>query len=221
MGALMKIVLCAAAVVLSALAFGGESISRALGSIDVPAGQTTGDLAAVNGEVSVGSGAHVGAVGSVNGSLHLGANAEAASMSTVNGSVKLDQNAHVAGKVSNVNGSLSLSPGADVRGSLENVNGSVLVDGAHVSGTVEGNRTSIDIEHAAHLDNGIHIRQGGNSSDHWSDMPPRIVIGPGAVVAGKLQFDRKVMLYVSDRAQVAGPIEGATVIRYSGDAAPK
>jgi DUF4097 and DUF4098 domain-containing protein YvlB len=213
----MKYALCVAALVLCALTFAGESVSRALGSIDVPEGQTAGDLSAINGGVRVGSAAHVGAVDSVNGALHLGANAEAASMSTVNGSVRLDENARVAGKVSNVNGSLSLSAGADVHGSVENVNGSVRIDGAHVAGAVVGSSTSIDIEHAARLDNGIHIKRSG----HGSDMPPRIVIGPGAVVSGKLQFDRKVTLYVSDRAQVAGPIEGATAIRYSGEAAPK
>ena len=175
----MKIVLCAAAVLLSAVAFGSDrSVSRVLGSIDIPADQTADDLSAVNGSVNVGARSHVAAINTVNGSLHLGGDAQAASMTTVNGSVVLDSNAHVAGKVSTTNGTLKLAPGAEVRGPLENVNGDISIDGAHV-------------------------------------------VGPGAVVAGALRFDREVALYISDRAQVTGPIEGATPIRYSGPTAPR
>ena len=49
--------------------------------------------------------------------------------------------------------------------------------------------------------------------------PPRVVIGPDASVVGTLRFGREVKLYVSDRAKVA-KIEGATPIRFGGNAPP-
>jgi len=53
----------------------------------------------------------------------------------------------------------------------------------------------------------------------WSpehNLPPRIVIGPGAVVTGTLRFQCPVKLYVSDRAGI-GAVEGATAIAFSGE----
>jgi len=49
---------------------------------------------------------------------------------------------------------------------------------------------------------------------------PRIVIGPGAVVQGKLRFERAVKLYVSDSATI-GPVEGATAVKFAGTEAPE
>ena len=45
---------------------------------------------------------------------------------------------------------------------------------------------------------------------------PRILIGPGSVVGGTLDFERKVSLYVSDKATI-GAVRGATVEKYSGE----
>jgi hypothetical protein len=45
---------------------------------------------------------------------------------------------------------------------------------------------------------------------------PTIVIHGGAVVEGCLSFERRVKLYVNDRAAI-GPVEGAEPIRFSGD----
>jgi hypothetical protein len=41
------------------------------------------------------------------------------------------------------------------------------------------------------------------------------------VIGGPLKFERKVNLFVSDRAVVNGPIEGAVAVHYSGDTAPR
>jgi len=48
---------------------------------------------------------------------------------------------------------------------------------------------------------------------------PRIVIGPGAVMTGRLQFQCEVKLYVSHRASI-GIVEGATAIVFSGEQPP-
>ena len=44
---------------------------------------------------------------------------------------------------------------------------------------------------------------------------PQVVIGPGAIVKGKLRFRQEVKLYVSDQATI-DPVEGATVTKFSG-----
>jgi hypothetical protein len=46
------------------------------------------------------------------------------------------------------------------------------------------------------------------------------VIGPGAVVQGELKFERKVKLYVSDKATI-GTVTGATPEMFSGETPPK
>ena len=55
-------------------------------------------------------------------------------------------------------------------------------------------------------------------SAHLSEShgKPRVVIGPGSVVKGPLNFERDVDLYVSDHATI-GTVTGATPIRFSGD----
>ena len=46
-----------------------------------------------------------------------------------------------------------------------------------------------------------------------------MVIGPGSVVQGTLNFEREVELYVSDTATI-GAVEGAKVVRFSGERPP-
>ena len=196
------------------------SVSKVLGSIDIGANQTAGTLSTVNGGIDVGAHSTVEAMDTVNGHLHLGASSTAASMTTVNGGVTLDADAKVKGSVDTVNGSLKLGTGAEVGGTVENVNGDVTIDGAHVVGTLKTKTGSIETRHGARLDAGLTV---GKDENNWSLMghsTPRIVIGPGTVVGGPLKFERKVKLYVSDRAVVKGAIEGAEAVRYSGETAP-
>jgi hypothetical protein len=67
------------------------------------------------------------------------------------------------------------------------------------------------------VEGGIRVekRSGGFTLSFWKSTP-RIVIGPGAVVEGALEFEREVKLYVSDTAKV-GEIKGATPVRFSGE----
>jgi hypothetical protein len=50
-------------------------------------------------------------------------------------------------------------------------------------------------------------------------QPPRIVIGPNAVVEGALVFEREVTLYVHDSARI-GKVTGATAVRFSTPTPP-
>ena len=216
----MKVLLLMIALGFCAPVSGAEqSVSRVLGSIDIGANQSAGNLSSVNGAIEVGSNSTVAGIDTVNGHLRRGAGSSADSMTTVNGSVTLDADAKVKGAVSTVNGSLLLAPGVEVGGALSNVKGDVTVDGAHVVGELRTESGSVETRHGARLDAGIHV---GNNRHNWGlfgRSTPRIVIGPDTVV-GPLTFERKVTLYISDRALVNGKIEGAQAVRFSGEKPP-
>jgi len=215
-------------VVLTILAAGGAAgdaraaaeTSRVMGSIDVAAGEHTGDLSTVNGSIHIGENAVVGTVHAVNGNVSLGPHASAAELTTVNGSIELASQARVSGAVHAVNGKLTLAAGAEVGGALVNVNGAIRVAAAHVGGGIDTVSGGMELGPNAHVDGGIHVRKPtGFSISLFSEDVPRIVAGPGSVVRGTLNAERKVLLYVSDKATV-GPVQGATVVKYSGERPP-
>jgi hypothetical protein len=146
----------------------------------------------------------------------LAAHASAAELRTVNGSVRLDEEARVSGAVETVNGKLSLENGADVASGLRNVNGEIRVAAAHVGGRIDTVTGNIDLGPNARVDGGIHLEKDTGSHHDDSERIPKVVIRPGSVVGGTLNFERPVQLYVSDRATI-GRVEGATPIRFSGD----
>ncbi|MBS0366762.1 MAG: hypothetical protein JSR67_13175 [Proteobacteria bacterium] len=200
-----------------ATAGGADTVN---GSIHVAAGQHSGSLSTVNGGIHIDDGAEVGSATTVNGSVHLGARAGADSVETVNGGVTLVAGAHVAKGISAVNGALSLKDGAQVAGKVSNVNGDITLQGAHVGGGLRTVSGDIDVEGNSHVEGGIVVHKQGSGWLQWHfGDPPKVVIGPGAVVAGELRFERKVLLYISDQATV-GPIIGATAIRFSGARPP-
>ena len=181
---------------------GAAETSKVMGSIEVAAGEHSGDVSTVSGSIRIGESAVVGSAQAVNGSITLG------------------PQARVSGEVHTVNGKLSLADGAEVGGALVNVNGAIRVAAAHVGGAIETVSGGIDLGPNAQVDGGIHVRKsGGWSLSLGSEDVPRIVIGPGTVVGGTLNFERKVSLYVSDRATI-GPVRGATVVKYSGARPP-
>jgi hypothetical protein len=194
-----------------------DDVMRVNGSVDVPEGQHAGHVSTVNGSVNVGANAVVGDARTVNGAIHLAHDATATSVSTVNGAIHVAEHGHISGAVTTVNGAMVLADGASVGGKLANVNGAIKVNGAHVSGSIDTVNGDINIGPAALIDGGIVVEQphGWQRPEHL----PRIVIGPGAVVKGTLQFKREVRLFVSERATI-GPVEGAKPERFAGDAPP-
>jgi DUF4097 and DUF4098 domain-containing protein YvlB len=169
----------------------GDGSTKINGSVHIPAGKAAEEARTVNGSIHVDDNAAVTSAVTVNGSVRLGAHATATSAKTVNGAISLADGAHVSGSAGSVNGDLTLANGAEVSGSLSNVNGKIDLNSAHVAGGIKT----------------------VNSED------PVIIIGPGAVVRGDLIFERKVKLYVSDKATI-GTVTGATPIPFSGDNPP-
>jgi hypothetical protein len=183
------------------------------GPVEVAAGQKTGDVSTVNGDVTVGDGATVGSAMTVNGSVSLGANVTGSSVKTVNGGIKLGDTSKVTGDLTTVNGPITLAAHSEVAGSVTNVNGPIKMISAHVGGGITTINADIDIEEGSHVEGGIHVDKATFNSERHV---PRIVIGPNTVVNGPLRFEREVKLYVSDSAQVSGPIDGATAEKFSG-----
>jgi hypothetical protein len=195
----------------------GNGNTKVNGSVHVTAGQPASDARTVNGSVHVDDNAAVNSATTVNGSVRLGAHATAASMKTVNGAISLAEGARVSGKAGSVNGDLTLGNNSEVAGSLTNVNGKISLSSAHVAGGISTVNGNISIMGTSHVEGGILVEKPNGIMFNSED--PVIVIGPGAVVQGEMKFERKVKLYVSDKATV-GAVTGATAIPFSGETPP-
>lgn len=195
-----------------------SSTTRVLGSVDVGPGEHTGDVSTVNGGVHIGPDAVVGRAHAVNGGVHIDSRATAEELTTVNGGIKVDDGAHITGDVHTVNGSLKIDNGAEVLGAAGNINGSIHIAGAHIGGSVTTTNGDIDLGPDARIDGNVIVKED-NSWHYERDRYPHVVIGPGTIVKGELRFERKVVLYVNDRATI-GPVHGAEVLKFSGDHPP-
>jgi hypothetical protein len=183
------------------------------GSVHVVAGKPAEDASSVNGSIKIDDDAAAESVSTVNGSIHLGARATAKSLTTVNGSITVNDDAHTS-YVKAVNGDLTIKERAEVSGALTNVNGKIRVDAGHIGGQIRTVDGDISVLGTAHVDGGILVEKRSGFSAHIGD--PTVIIGPGAQVQGELKFERKVQLFVSDRATI-GSVTGATAITFSGD----
>ena len=197
----------------------GSEASKVMGNVTVAAGERSGDVSTVNGSIHVRDNAVVANAHTVNGGITLGPRASAAQLKSVNGPIRLEPGARVSGDVNTVNGGLSLAAGAEVGGQLGNVNGPIHVAAAHVGGSVETVSGGMELGPDAHVDGGIHVHKNDGVLNWGSVSVPRIVVGPGSRVGGTLNFERKVALYVSDTATI-GPVQGASIVKYSGDRPP-
>jgi predicted acyltransferase (DUF342 family) len=196
-----------------------SSLTKVLGSIDVAPGEHTGDVSTVNGSVHIGADAVVGRAHAVNGNVQLESRATASELTTVNGGIKVEDGGRVTGDVHTVNGSMHIDKGADVSGNLVNVNGGIHVEAAHLGGSIESVSGNIDLGPNARIDGGVLIKQNNGGWNIGYEAVPVVVIGPGTIVKGELRFERKVTLFVSDRATI-GPVHGAEAQKFSGDHPP-
>ena len=201
-------------------AFAQQDISKVNGSVTAEAGQAYGDLETVNGSIRIGAGATVDDASTVNGSITVGEKATTSSLETVNGSIRLERDVTVNGSVETVNGAIFIDRGGKVRKGVETVNGSIGLVGTHVGGDVETVRGSITVGVDSHVAGGLRVEKSTGFFNTDSKKPPRIIIGPNAVVEGPLVFERPVVLYVHRTAKI-GPVTGATAQSFDGDTAPK
>ncbi|MBS0420478.1 MAG: polymer-forming cytoskeletal protein [Proteobacteria bacterium] len=200
-----------------ALADDDDAHDRVLGSVHVEAGEHTNKATTVNGSIDIGANAVVKHAETVNGSVTVHENATVDAVETVNGSIDLATGVRVAGKVELVNGKITVGRGTDIGGKLSSVNGEIRLTAAHVGGGIETTNSNLTVGANSRIEGGILYNETSESWFSFFGKPsrPRVIIEPGAVVTGELDFRRAVDLYVSDRANI-GTVKGATVHKFSG-----
>lgn len=205
---------------LASPAFAQQDVSKVNGSITAEAGQTYGELETVNGSIRIGAGATANDVGTVNGSISVEEKATTGSLETVNGSIKLDRNVTVNGGLETVNGSIFVDRGGKVKDGAETVNGAIGLVGTQLGGDIVTVRGNVTVGIDSHVKGGLRVEKSTGMFNLESKKPPRIIIGPNAVVEGPLVFERPVTLYVHKTAKI-GKVTGATAQAFDGDTAPK
>lgn len=196
-----------------------QEISKVNGSVTAEAGQTYADLDTVNGSIRIGDGATAEDASTVNGSINVGDKARVDSLETVNGSVRAGKEVQIRKDVETVNGSIFIDHGGVIGGDIETVNGAIGLVATQVSGSIHTVRGDITVGVGSHVRGGLRVQKSTGFFNTDSKRPPRIIIGPNAVVEGALVFERPVTLYVHSSAKT-GPVTGATATPYSTDRAP-
>jgi cytoskeletal protein CcmA (bactofilin family) len=194
-----------------------EDLATINGGIQIGENASARHAKSINGAIELAPGSKVSALETVNGQIWLRRGARVAQdVKSVNGPVSLDDSARVTGNVSTVNGAITLDPGAEIFGRVASVNGPIQLKAAQVGGGIHTVSGNIDVGANSHVDGGILVSKP-DGAQIGAQSPPRVVIGPGAVVEGILRFEREVKLYVSEQATV-GQIEGASAEKYTGTA---
>lgn len=180
----------------------------------------TGNVKTVNGTIRVDAGASIEKASTVNGGVRLAERVQSESLSTVNGSIKVGANASVDGEVTAVNGRITVEDGGNVSAGVSNVNGQIELEGAVVGGNLQTVNGDVSLEDKSVVKGDLVVDK--NSGWGWGkskSRKPRIVIGPGSRVEGKIVLKREVELFISETAEVGG-VEGEMsmddAIRFSG-----
>lgn len=196
-----------------------DSISKVNGSVHANAGQTYGDLDTVNGSIEIADNVTAREVGTVNGGISVGSGARLASLETVNGGIKAGGKVQVDGDVETVNGGIFFDRGSKIRDGISTVNGAIGLVGTDVGGGIETVSGDITVGVDSHVKGGIKVEKPKGNFNYSRNKPPRIVIGPNAVVEGPLVFERDVTLYVHRTAKI-GKVTGATAKSFDSATAP-
>ena len=158
------------------------------------------DVSKVNGKISADAGKTYGALETVNGSIEIGAGAQTKNVETVNGGIRIGDNARTGG--------------------VETVNGAIGLVRTHLGTGIETVNGNITVGIGSQLDGGITVSRPQGWFSAAPKRRPRVVISPGAVVAGPLRFEREVDLYVHRSARI-GPVTGAEPVIFDTDTAPR
>lgn len=197
-------------------------VDKVNGSITADAGQSYGDLETVNGGIRIEAGARTENAQTVNGSIKVAEKAQTGDLGTVNGGIRVERDVQVKGGLETVNGDVFVDRGGRVSGGVTTVNGAIGLVATELGKDIETVNGDITVGTGSHVRGGIRIEKPTNN---WMPIsigkrrPPRIIIGPNAVVDGPLVFEREVKLYVHKSAKT-GAITGATAVSYDGDRAP-
>ena len=202
---------------------GDKSVDKVNGSIDAEAGQTYGSLETVNGSIRIATGAHTGSAETVNGGIKVADDAHSGGLTTVNGGIRLGTRVQVDGGIETVNGEVFVDQGGRVGKGVSTVNGAIGLIDTNLGGGINTVNGDITVGVGSHVKGGIKVEKPGTSwlpINFGKHTPPRIIIGPNAVVEGPLVFERPVKLYVHSSARI-GSVTGATPVPFSTASAPQ
>jgi DUF4097 and DUF4098 domain-containing protein YvlB len=197
-----------------------EGQSTVNGSIRVGDGATIdGSLETVNGAIRIGNEVSVKDVGTVNGSIKAGDKLTAGSLQTVNGEIQVGAGGAIDGDIETVNGRIQLASGTRVADDVETVNGELDFAGALIRGDVTGMNGDVTLKDGAVIEGDLKIEKPGGWFNK-NKRKPKVTIGPGSAVKGKIILDREVELYISETAEVGG-VSGEMglndAVRFSGE----
>ncbi len=190
------------------------------GSISVGSGATvTGTLETVNGTIRIDDRARIRDAETVNGAIRVAENVHSEDLTTVNGSIRVGANTTVDGSIEAVNGRIEVRKGSSVASDVGNLNGQIELTGCQIGGDISTVSGDVELADGAVVKGDIIVEKPGGL--HWGKRRrPRIVIGPGSRVGGKIRLEREVELYISDSAEVGG-VEGKMTlddaVRFSGE----
>ncbi len=209
-------------------------------SVRIGAGETAGEASSVNGSVTVGEeaivkgevstvngkiriddSAQVEDVSTVNGAVRIGARVSSENVSTVNGSIRVDESAMIDGYIEAVNGSIDVEKGTTIDRDVSNVNGKIELTGSQIGGDLSTVNGDVILADGTVLRGDLIVEKPGGWNWGWKkNKPPKVVIGPGSRVLGRIKLEREVELYISETAEVGG-VEGemsmSDAMRFSGD----
>lgn len=197
-----------------------DSQSTVNGSIRVGDGATVdGSLETVNGSIKIGDQVTAGDIQTVNGSIKAGDKLAAGSLGTVNGEIRVGTDGIVDGDIETVNGKISLDKGTRVTDDVETVNGELDFTGSLVGGDVTGMNGDVTLKNGAIIEGDLTIEKPGGWFNK-NKRTPKVTIGPGSAVKGKIILEREVELYISETAEVGG-VSGKMslndAVRFSGE----
>ncbi len=193
------------------------SLASVSGDIHVAAKAHAGSVHVVSGQISIDDGASVGDIAATSGDIQIGNDASTGGMKNVSGNIALGHDVVVDGGVTSVGGDIFADHGSRIGGDITAVSGDIGLVRTEVRGDITFVSSNVTVGIGSHVTGRVHLKKPTFSNQ---DHPPRVVIGPGAVVDGPLVFELPVTLYVHSTAKT-GPISGATPIAFSTPSSPK
>ena len=179
-----------------------------------------GSLETVNGAIRIDDRVQFRQASTVNGGIRIGSDVTADGVESVNGGIELGENARVTGEVSAVNGKIELGAGGAVAGDVSNVNGNLEITGSEIAGDVRTVSGDVWVSDNSTIGGDLVIEKpnGWGWSRKLRDKP-KVVVGPGSRIIGKIVAEREIELFISDSAQV-GEVTGEVAMedaeRFSG-----
>jgi DUF4097 and DUF4098 domain-containing protein YvlB len=213
----MRRIALIAFLLVSPLVWAKKDIDKVNGAIRTEAGVEYGELDTVNGSITIERGVRADSASTVNGSIDIDDQATVGTVETVNGGIDIGEAVVIERMVETVNGRIVIARGSQVHGKVETVNGRIALEGAEVGDGIATVNGDIEVGADSIVRGGILIEKPNSGWFNWGNKQrtPRVVIGPNAVVEGRLVFEREVELFVHETAKI-GTVTGATAKSFSG-----